>query len=85
MPQSNLHLDILEGRDEILDVADFFRMSFPRRVSSGGLSTADFQTFPPTHLWTSMQIWSESCRCDAPVGSPTRLVLLGVQLDGRPV
>ncbi|KAH9994390.1 proteasome maturation factor UMP1 [Russula vinacea] len=24
MPQSNIHLDILEGRDEILDVTDFF-------------------------------------------------------------
>ncbi len=24
MPQSNIHLDILEGRDETLDVADFF-------------------------------------------------------------
>lgn len=28
MPQSNIHLDILEGRDEILDVTDFFRRSF---------------------------------------------------------
>jgi proteasome maturation protein len=27
MPQSNIHLDILEGRDEILDVTDFFRVS----------------------------------------------------------
>ena len=27
MPQSNIHLDILEGRDETLDVTDFFRMS----------------------------------------------------------
>lgn len=24
MPRSNIHLDILEGRDEILDVGDFF-------------------------------------------------------------
>jgi hypothetical protein len=24
MPRSNIHLDILEGRDETLDVADFF-------------------------------------------------------------
>ena len=30
MPQSNIHLDILEGRDEILDVTDFFRRSFSR-------------------------------------------------------
>lgn len=28
MPQSNIHLDILEGRDEILDVTDFFRRPF---------------------------------------------------------
>ena len=28
MAQSNIHLDILEGRDETLDVTDFFRMSF---------------------------------------------------------
>jgi Proteasome maturation factor UMP1 len=26
VPQSNIHLDILEGRDETLDVTDFFRM-----------------------------------------------------------
>lgn len=28
MAQSNIHLDILEGRDETLDVTDFFRRSF---------------------------------------------------------
>jgi len=28
MAQSNIHLDILDGRDETLDVTDFFRMSF---------------------------------------------------------
>jgi proteasome maturation protein len=27
MAQSNIHLDILEGRDETLDVSDFFRRS----------------------------------------------------------
>jgi proteasome maturation protein len=32
VPQSNIHLDILEGRDETLDVADFFRM-FPYALS----------------------------------------------------
>ncbi|KAF8480878.1 proteasome maturation factor UMP1 [Russula ochroleuca] len=26
MPQSNIHLDILEGRDETLDVTDFFQI-----------------------------------------------------------
>ncbi|KAI9512292.1 proteasome maturation factor UMP1 [Russula earlei] len=26
MPQSNIHLDILEGRDETLDVTDFFHL-----------------------------------------------------------
>lgn len=29
MPQSNIHLDILEGRDETLDVTDFFRVLSP--------------------------------------------------------
>jgi hypothetical protein len=29
VPQSNIHLDILEGHDETLDVTDFFRRSFP--------------------------------------------------------
>jgi hypothetical protein len=33
MPQSNIHLDILEGRDETLDVTDFFRRPFSRLVS----------------------------------------------------
>jgi len=37
MPQSNIHLDILEGRDETLDVTDFFRSSFSPCVSPDGL------------------------------------------------
>lgn len=36
MAQSNIHLDILEGRDETLDVTDFFRkfldMNLPDRI-----------------------------------------------------
>lgn len=38
MPQSNIHLDILEGRDEILDVTDFFRVS------------STYFSFPVAHL-----------------------------------
>lgn len=43
MPQSNIHLDILEGRDEILDVTDFFRRSFLDVFSPGSLFTSGFQ------------------------------------------
>ena len=32
MPQSNIHLDILEGRDETLDVTDFFSRHLIERV-----------------------------------------------------
>ncbi len=38
MPQSNIHLDILEGRDETLDVTDFFRMSFSMCIPSTAYS-----------------------------------------------
>jgi Proteasome maturation factor UMP1 len=64
MPQSNIHLDILEGCDETLDVTDFFRMSSSRYLSTCDLFTAVFQTTQLTLPWTSMRIWSESCGCD---------------------
>lgn len=83
MPQSNIHLDILEGRDETLNVTDFFRRSFTRCVAPDSLFTADFQTSMPTLPWTYMRIWSESCGCDATSALPYALCLLSTQLDGR--
>ncbi len=81
--QSNIHLDILEGRDETLDVTDFFRMSlFLDMYPPNSVFTTDFQIPMATLPWTYMRIWNESCGCDA-IGSLMRLVLPSTQLDGR--
>ena len=80
LAQSNIHLDILEGRDETLDVTDFFRKSsldvnLPDRVFTGYL-----QTLMPTLPWTYMRIWSESFGCDV---TSAHSMLPSTQLDGR--
>lgn len=80
MAQSNIHLDILEGRDETLDVTDFFRGFFSICKSPDCIFTADFQTTMPILPWTYMRIWSESFGCDVTLAHP---VLLSTQLDGR--
>ncbi|KAH9177026.1 proteasome maturation factor UMP1 [Lactarius sanguifluus] len=41
MPRSNIHLDILEGRDETLDVADFF--------------TSGSEPYPTTDIHSEME------------------------------
>jgi proteasome maturation protein len=60
MPQSNIHLDILEGRDEILDATDFFRMSstyFSLPVAHLPLNClfSDVPTDPPMDIHADME------------------------------
>lgn len=74
MAQSaNIHLDILEGRDETLDVTDFFRRSSFLVNLLDRIFTVDFQTTMPTLPWTYTRIWSESFGCDATSAQPCAL------------
>ncbi len=66
LPRSNIHLDILEGRDEILDVADFFSELFLLRyLLYLDLIHSHLQTLNLTRLPTFTQRWSGSCECDS--------------------
>jgi len=59
MPQSNIHLDILEGRDETLDVTDFFRASSPYFSLSvtylPPICFSDVPTDPPMDIHADME------------------------------
>ena len=65
LPQSNIHLDILMGRDESLDISDFF---------GGGCSIIplDFacdlliswKVWKESHRWTFMAIWRRNYGCN---------------------
>ena len=68
LPQSNIHLDILMGRDESLGVSDFF---------GGGYLPLDSIPYLPksrkvwraSHRWTSTAIWG-SHGCNITKGAP---------------
>ena len=65
MPRSNIHLDILEGRDETLDVADLFsELLFLQFLSYWVLIRWHLQTLNLTRPPTFTQTWSGSCDCD---------------------
>lgn len=58
MPRSNIHLDILEGRDETLDVTDFFSEYFLAILSVLGPhlpAPSDFEPHPTTDIHSDME------------------------------
>ena len=56
LPQSNLHLDILMGRDETLDVTDFFagahQSTFPVSFPD---DWTGMESGPPMNIHTEME------------------------------
>ena len=56
MPRSNIHLDILEGRDETLDVADFFsEFLFSCNTYPYPSTYLDFEPHPTTDIHSEME------------------------------
>lgn len=58
MPRSNIHLDILEGRDETLDVADFFSellLAIPIVLEPHLPAPSDFEPHPTTDIHSDME------------------------------
>ncbi len=59
LPRSNIHLDILEGRDEILDVADFFSelifLAIPIVFGPYPFAPSDVEPHPTTDIHSEME------------------------------
>lgn len=79
LPQSNIHLDILMGRDESLDVSDFF---------GGARSTNPFdfikylspflKVWRVNHRWTSTARWRRSYGCNGTIQIMTPISIVQV-------
>jgi hypothetical protein len=64
LPQSNIHLDILMGRDESLDVSDFFGGgSLVNSLDPIPYLPKSRKVWKVSHRWTSTAIWRR-CGCN---------------------